>query len=124
MKWIEINEGQTFPPSQFVLPSHYKDDIESVLIPFGLVQDRVQKLATVIAKDVSRPLVAMCVLKGAFEFFADLTREVKKLPNANAEQIPLSVEVHPARFAHALVCKGQILRKYGIDWKCQDLIDP
>lgn len=90
--WIEIKEGSGFPIDQFVVPSHYKNDLDSVLIPYGLVQDRVEKLATDIAKETANPLVAICVLKGAHEFFADLTRQLKKLPNKNGQTIPMSVE--------------------------------
>jgi hypoxanthine phosphoribosyltransferase len=90
---IEINSGNGYDVAQFVLPSHYKDDLESVLIPYGLVQDRIEKLAHDIAATVTKPLVACCVLKGAHEFFADLTRHLKKLRNTNGETIPLSVEV-------------------------------
>ncbi len=77
---------------QFVLPDHYEQDMESVLIPYGLVQDRVEKLAHDIAKETSNPLVAICILKGAHEFFSDLTRMLKKLPNAHGKTIPMSVE--------------------------------
>ena len=91
--WIEIKAGDSYDISQFVLPSHYKDDLESVLIPYGLVQDRTEKLAHDIAATVTKPLVACCILKGAHEFFADLTRHLKKLKNPLGETVPLSVEV-------------------------------
>lgn len=46
---------------------------------------------------VQAQLVANCqcliqCLLGAHEFFSDLTRHLKKLPNANGQTIPLSVE--------------------------------
>ncbi|KAJ3370553.1 hypoxanthine phosphoribosyltransferase 1 [Kappamyces sp. JEL0680] len=90
--WIEIKEGATYPLSQFVIPDHYQEDMESVLIPYGLVQDRVCKLAADIAKETSNRLVPICILKGAHEFFSDLTRQLKRLANAHGKTIPMSVE--------------------------------
>ncbi len=34
------------------LPLHYRDDLESVLIPYGLVQDRIEALASRIFDDL------------------------------------------------------------------------
>ena len=90
--WIEIKEENCYDFKQFVIPTHYKDDLQSVIIPYGLVQDRTEKLAHDIAASVSKPLIACCILKGAHEFFADLTRSLKKLKNTEGQTIPLSVE--------------------------------
>lgn len=77
--WITIKEGETYPCDQFVIPYHYQDDLSSVLIPHGFIQDRVEKLANDIAKTVTKPMVACCVLKGAYGFFANLTDHLKKM---------------------------------------------
>ncbi|KAI9203264.1 phosphoribosyltransferase-like protein [Polychytrium aggregatum] len=90
--WIDIKEGEGYPLQQFVLPSHYKEDLESVMIPYGLIRDRVGKLAHDIAQNSTKPLVACCVLKGAHVFFAHLMEDLKKLRRPNGESIPLSFE--------------------------------
>jgi len=36
----------------FSLPLHYRDDLKSVLIPYGLVQDRIEALASRIFSDL------------------------------------------------------------------------
>ena len=36
----------------FSLPLHYRDDLKSVLIPYGLVQDRIEALARRIFDDL------------------------------------------------------------------------
>ncbi|KAJ3220115.1 hypoxanthine phosphoribosyltransferase 1 [Dinochytrium kinnereticum] len=90
--WIDIKEGQTVPLSNFLIPTHYSDDVDSVMIPHGLIRDRVEKLAHDIAKDCVNPVVACCVLKGASVFFADLMTNLKKLKNSNNKSIPLSFE--------------------------------
>ncbi|KAJ3096388.1 hypoxanthine phosphoribosyltransferase 1 [Phlyctochytrium planicorne] len=90
--WIDIKSEQTLALSNFLIPSHYSEDVESVLIPHGLIRDRVEKLAHDIASDCSNPVVACCVLKGASVFFADLMTNLKKLKNAQNKSIPLSFE--------------------------------
>lgn len=62
--WIEISESNGYPIEQFIVPDHYKNDLDSVLIPYGLVQDRTEKLAHDIAQNTKNPLVACCILKG------------------------------------------------------------
>lgn len=85
----------------FSLPLHYRDDLKSVLIPYGLVQDRIEALASRIFSDLHihipeqlskdeifsgmlirfcYVLVCMCVLKGGYRFFSDL---VSKIQNEN-----------------------------------------
>ena len=45
------------------------------------IQDRVQELGRQISKDYNgEPLVCVCVLKGAFLFFADLVRHIDTSP--------------------------------------------
>ncbi|KAJ3113275.1 hypoxanthine phosphoribosyltransferase 1 [Phlyctochytrium bullatum] len=90
--FIDIKEGQTLSLDHFLIPPHYADDVESVLIPHGLIRDRVEKLAHDIAKDCTNPVVACCVLKGASVFFADLMTNLKKLKNSQNKSIPLSFE--------------------------------
>ena len=82
------------------LPLHYRDDLKSVLIPYGLVQDRIEALASRIFDDLRieipgqlskekfsfliertfLSLVCLCVLKGGYRFFSDL---VSKIQNEN-----------------------------------------
>ena len=74
----------------FCVPAHYYDDLECVLLPKGLILDRyngisqvvltcdrVQRLAEDICHDISSPLVALCVLKGGYQFFTDLLDCIK-----------------------------------------------
>ncbi|KAH6562355.1 hypothetical protein BASA50_006561 [Batrachochytrium salamandrivorans] len=90
--WIDIKADQQHLLEHFSIPKHYEDDVSSILIPHGLIRDRVEKLAQLIAYDSTKPLVACCVLKGAHGFFADLIEHLKKLPNKNGRSIPMSFE--------------------------------
>ncbi|KAJ3090174.1 hypoxanthine phosphoribosyltransferase 1 [Quaeritorhiza haematococci] len=91
-KWIDISPEVSYALDHFVIPTHYTQDLDRVLIPAGLIRDRVQKLAETIAADTTRPVVACCVLKGAHVFFAHLIEQLKKLKNAQGRSIPMSFE--------------------------------
>lgn len=38
--WIDIVPERSYPLNQFVIPGHYSEDLENVLVPYGLIQDR------------------------------------------------------------------------------------
>ncbi|KAI8912233.1 hypoxanthine phosphoribosyltransferase [Powellomyces hirtus] len=91
-KWIDIKDNDGYELQNFVIPTHYDKSLERVLIPYGLIRDRISKLAVDIAADCENPVVACCVLKGAHGFFAHLVDDLKKQKNNRAESIPLSFE--------------------------------
>ncbi|KAI8622369.1 phosphoribosyltransferase-like protein [Chytriomyces sp. MP71] len=74
-----IHVDSTLPKEAFVIPHHYYDDVESVLIPHGLILNRIDKLAQDIANDSEGPIIACCVLKGASVFYADLMNALRKV---------------------------------------------
>jgi len=100
--YIKIKAENTHALTDFVVPTHYKDDLSHVLIPSGLIQDRVARLAEIIAADTDTSLVACCVLKvcyyffsdskGAHVFFAQLVDHLKRLKNKKGLNIPMSFE--------------------------------
>ncbi|XP_014676675.1 PREDICTED: hypoxanthine-guanine phosphoribosyltransferase-like [Priapulus caudatus] len=92
---LQIPDGyEGYPLELFSVPKHYEDDLEKVLIPAGLVADRTERLARDIWHDIGKgPLVALCVLKGGYKFFADLIDCIKAL-NSSAEtgSVPIAVD--------------------------------
>lgn len=49
----------------FYIPAHYQDTLDGLLIPFGAISDRVEKLAYDITQDYNGQTIHMiCVLKG------------------------------------------------------------
>lgn len=65
---------------QFVIPSHYRKDVESIVIPNGLIRDRVERLAQEIYREYKGEHVQLlCVLKGGQQLFADLMHYLKKI---------------------------------------------
>eukprot|EP00056_Hartaetosiga_gracilis_P005487 m.85109 g.85109 ORF g.85109 m.85109 type:complete len:234 (+) comp12183_c1_seq11:47-748(+) len=63
---------------EFCVPSHYQKDLERIMLPYGIIKDRIQKLAQHVVDDSpDEPIVGMCVLKGGYQFFSDLIEEMK-----------------------------------------------
>jgi hypoxanthine phosphoribosyltransferase len=75
-----IADDASFPLAYFSLPPQYKGFLASVLLPHGLIVDRVEKLAEDIrdAYPGSTPHL-LVVLKGGSEFATDLTRTLRRL---------------------------------------------
>merc|ERR1712077_134980 len=71
-----------FSPNNFLIPRHYEGCVENILIPSGLIKDRVERMASdyynsLSEEDRKKPILAMCVLKGANQYFNDLIQELK-----------------------------------------------
>ncbi|GAN10909.1 hypoxanthine phosphoribosyltransferase 1 [Mucor ambiguus] len=91
--WIDVNtEKNHYSLDHFVIPDHYEEDVSSILIPHGVIMDRIKKLARMIVDDSPGPLVVCCVLKGGHQYFADLVDEIKKLRRINGTSVQLSLE--------------------------------
>jgi hypoxanthine phosphoribosyltransferase len=62
----------------FCISKKYKNDLDHVLIPQGLVRDRTRRLAEQIVQDMGHePFTALCILKGAYRFFYEVLEEMK-----------------------------------------------
>ena len=82
-----------YPLGMFCIPKHYEKDLSHVMMPKGLIDDRVEKMALDIKEDLNTaPLVCLCVLKGGYKFFADLVDRLKILNTITEEPLPLSVD--------------------------------
>uniref|UniRef100_A0A3B3QWA7 Hypoxanthine phosphoribosyltransferase n=1 Tax=Paramormyrops kingsleyae TaxID=1676925 RepID=A0A3B3QWA7_9TELE len=77
----------------FCIPKHYAGDLERVYIPHGLILDRTERLAREIMHDMGgHHIVALCVLKGGYKFFADLLDYIKALNRNSDRSIPMTVD--------------------------------
>jgi len=86
-----------FDTKLFCIPKHYEDSVGSVLIPHGMIQDRIEKLARDLFSDVmnqgKEPMHVICVLKGGYKFFSDLLDYVNRLNSNNTEgSVQISVD--------------------------------
>lgn len=77
----------------FCLPKHYEDDVESIMIPKGLICDRIERLARNICREVGEgPLIGLCVLKGGYQFFGDLMNSIKSISSSGELSVKMSVD--------------------------------
>ncbi|KAL5007683.1 hypothetical protein ScPMuIL_016489 [Solemya velum] len=93
-KCIVIEENNCgYPLDKFCIPKHYEDDLEKVLVPAGLINDRIERLARDIKNDFSdEGIVGLCVLKGGYKFFTDLLDKIKQLNRSLEVSVPLAVD--------------------------------
>ncbi|XP_048814359.1 hypoxanthine-guanine phosphoribosyltransferase-like isoform X2 [Lagopus muta] len=90
----KIKDGDSgYNKNLFCIPKHYEEDIERVFIPHGLILDRTERLARDIMQDMgSHHIVALCVLKGGYKFFADLLDHIKALNQNGDKSVPITVD--------------------------------
>jgi hypoxanthine phosphoribosyltransferase len=77
----------------FCISNHYAGDLEKVFTPHGLIMDRTERLARDVLKEMEgHHIVALCVLKGGYKFFADLLDRIKALNRNSDRSIPMTVD--------------------------------
>jgi len=82
----------------FCIPKHYEDSLSTVLVPEGMILDRIDRLARDIFQDVitaseePEPLVSLCVLKGGYKFYSDLQDKINNLNSNHEKSVPMRVE--------------------------------
>ncbi len=73
-------EKFAYNKEHFLIPSHYKDDIKSIMIPRGIILDRIEKLAMDIYETYGdQELHIICVLKGSRGFFSALVEILNRI---------------------------------------------
>ncbi|XP_033838943.1 phosphoribosyltransferase domain-containing protein 1b isoform X1 [Periophthalmus magnuspinnatus] len=76
----------------FSYPAHYAGDLDCVIIPHGVIMDRTERLARNIMDDLgNHDIVVLCVLKGGYQFSADLVDRIKALSCNSNRTIPMRV---------------------------------
>ncbi|XP_064402490.1 hypoxanthine-guanine phosphoribosyltransferase-like [Halichondria panicea] len=78
--------------SHFAVPGHYVNDLEHVMIPHGFILDRTKRLALDICRDLQAPIVALCVLKGGYQFFTDLLGFIKGYNASSGRSFQMHVD--------------------------------
>lgn len=87
-----------YPISSFCLQHVPADDLDSVLIPGGLVRDRIERLGFDISRDLgNEEFIFLCVLKGGFQFFNQLLEVVRQYHRFNADQSLVGIQAGKAR---------------------------
>jgi hypoxanthine phosphoribosyltransferase len=77
---VHVANDFCYPLDNFFVPDHISETIGSILIPHGILQDRIEKLAADILKEHAGHTVHfLCVLKGGSRFCHDLWKYYEKL---------------------------------------------
>lgn len=124
--YITVTDHHTFSVDHFAVPKHYVADLESIMLPHGMVVDRIRRMAADVHRDflisnkgntdttttdLSRPatpLVAICILKGGHQFFSDLLAAVKALNASSSVAVPIALEFIRVQSYHNDQSTGQV----------------
>lgn len=73
----------SYKAEKFAIPDHYRPYLDNIMLPRGLVMDRTEKMVLDLCKklDRTKPIVALCVLKGGYEYFNDVVQCIKRYCN-------------------------------------------
>ena len=89
-------EDYAYSSDKFAIPEQYKQYIDHVMLPRGLVMDRTEKMGTFFINfyqelcinylaldlfnnlDREKPITALCVLKGGYQYFVDVMKYLKQ----------------------------------------------
>ncbi len=86
---IFIKDNEVYSKSDFIVPASHAEDIESIMIPSGIISNRIEKMAFDIHEDYhNKDLVFLCVLQGARSFFDDLTKFYDRFQREEKNSIP------------------------------------
>ncbi|KAF7245744.1 Phosphoribosyltransferase domain-containing protein 1 [Varanus komodoensis] len=89
----------------FSYPQHYYGDLDYVLIPHGIIVDRIERLAKDIMQDIGyNDIVVLCVLKGGYKFCADLVEHIKNLSRNSERFISMKVDFVRLKRSPAVFC--------------------
>nr|2VFA_A Chain A, HYPOXANTHINE-GUANINE-XANTHINE PHOSPHORIBOSYLTRANSFERASE, HYPOXANTHINE-GUANINE PHOSPHORIBOSYLTRANSFERASE [synthetic construct]2VFA_B Chain B, HYPOXANTHINE-GUANINE-XANTHINE PHOSPHORIBOSYLTRANSFERASE, HYPOXANTHINE-GUANINE PHOSPHORIBOSYLTRANSFERASE [synthetic construct] len=90
---VFVKDDDGYDLDSFMIPAHYKKYLTKVLVPNGVIKNRIEKLARDVMKEMGgHHIVALCVLKGGYKFFADLLDYIKALNRNSDRSIPMTVD--------------------------------
>jgi hypothetical protein len=60
-----VPDDENIPLEHFYVPAHYAGTLKSLLVPYGVVSDRIEKIGHDIIQDYrGKTIHLLCVLKG------------------------------------------------------------
>ncbi|XDB56272.1 hypothetical protein AB1E18_009739 [Capra hircus] len=90
---VIMDDWPGYDLSLFTYPQHYYGDLEYVLIPHGIIVDRIERLAKDIMKDIGYcDIMVLCVLKGGYKFCADLVEHLKNISRNSDRCVSMKVD--------------------------------
>ena len=93
----------SYDKDHFLVPGHYKDDIKNVMLPHGLMMDRIEKLAMDIYEHYGdQELHIICILKGSRGFFSALIEILNRIRRYG----PVGGHINPPYIEHYVRLKS------------------
>ncbi|XP_057293107.1 hypoxanthine-guanine phosphoribosyltransferase-like isoform X2 [Hydractinia symbiolongicarpus] len=92
--FIKIEDDyKLYSTEHFSFPRHYEDSIGSILIPHGLIVDRIERMARDIHEGFeAESMTVLCILKGGFRFCQDLMHFIKQINRNSGKSIQLGLD--------------------------------
>ncbi|CAH8545918.1 unnamed protein product [Heterobilharzia americana] len=82
--------------NNFILPARYEKYIESIIVPNGMVVDRLNKMASDITdhyeSSFARSIHMICILKGGFRFASDLFDRLQACISSRKKDIGVYID--------------------------------
>jgi len=95
---LNIGDDAGYDKDKLLVPHHYRDDIERVLIPRGLILDRIERLAVDIRDAYGdEPIHLLCILKGSRGFFSELCAVLNRIHRYTGKHVNLPYVEHYIR---------------------------
>jgi len=91
---IWVGDDENLPMDSLLIPMHYEGMIDSILVPKGLISDRIEKLAQTIRRDYDGVTVHLiCILKGGSAFFEELCNQLRAIHRfSQREYVPFTFD--------------------------------
>ncbi|RHY75871.1 hypothetical protein DYB30_002323, partial [Aphanomyces astaci] len=107
---IYLADDAIYSKDHFLVPNHYVNYVESVLIPQGLISDRVEKLAQDIrAAYEGQTIHLLCVLKGGSAFFHALIDKLRLFHKYNTcDYVPFTFDFIKVKSYDGLHSTGNV----------------
>jgi len=106
---IVVPDSAGVPVSALSTPKQYAKHLESILLPSGIIQDRIQRMAEEIFQEMSGgSLTLLCVLKGSVRFTLDLLRYLEHLNSTKDAPILIELEFLRLQSYHNDSSTGEI----------------
>ena len=75
-----IPDDQRYEKHHYVMPNHYEDCLDYILLPRGIVEDRIERLAMDIRNHYGGSQIhILCILKGSRGFFSKLLEYLDRI---------------------------------------------
>jgi|MDSY01.2.fsa_nt_gb hypoxanthine phosphoribosyltransferase len=107
---IWVSDTESLPMDSLLIPMHYEGMIESILVPKGLIADRIEKLAQTIRRDYDGVTVhLLCILKGGSAFFEELCNQLRAIHRfSQREYVPFTFDFVKVSSYKGLSSSGQV----------------